>query len=581
MDGQPRSSTGLFSADRSWLLLLLVLILPLRVWLLTNTVVTARDSIVFIEYALQLDKSNWGDVVRGEHQHPGYPFVVWLASKPVCAIRGTTPEAMQLSAQLVSLVASLFLAALMFRLGIRLWDRYVGFWGALLFQFLPGSAHHLSDGISEALFLLCVASAFLLFVRGIQTKRSLPFALGGAFAGAAYLTRPEGLIVLAAFVLFWLGYQFSARTRWPWRSWLVAGTAAVMACVLVGSVYVATTGRLSGKPNSALDHALAAPLPDEVGSVFFASVWASNFVASSNLFVQLGQTLRALAFEVGQGFHYGGCIPLLWALVFCRRRIAARPEFRMLPIYAFIHAGALVYLGVKASYVSERHVLPLVMIGSYLCVLGVVDIAAKLVGVWSFLRRTETSPFAVTRFAVLLFMPLLAVCMTKTLQPLHGNRVGNREAGIWLAQHICTGDDVVDEHKWSQYYSGMKFNGLMRPFAGEAKRYTVVTRLDRPRWRGSGRRISQQDRTDGGRARLPVARECGQRQGPHRGLRNGMQSAEGTCRRNGRGAAGQPSARVNHRARRRASRMKSPRDVRYPGSSTSPPPLRRSNSLNA
>src|SRR5262245_58802169 len=39
--------------DWQWLLLLLVLVIPLRGWLLFNTEVAARDSIGFIRYALR------------------------------------------------------------------------------------------------------------------------------------------------------------------------------------------------------------------------------------------------------------------------------------------------------------------------------------------------------------------------------------------------------------------------------------------------------------------------------------------------------------------------------------------------
>src|SRR5438552_5447359 len=101
---------GMTRAD--WLLIgvLLVLILPLRLWLIDNTEVTARDSIGYIRYALQFEQKDWKDVLKGNHQHPGYPVLVLLTSLPIRALDGaTTPENMELSAQLVNLVASLLL----------------------------------------------------------------------------------------------------------------------------------------------------------------------------------------------------------------------------------------------------------------------------------------------------------------------------------------------------------------------------------------------------------------------------------------------------------------------------------------
>src|ERR1041385_9210121 len=95
-----------------WLLLgvLIGLILPLRLWLLYNTEVTARDSIGYIRYALQFEQMPWHEVLLKNHQHPGYPVFVGLASVPVRALDGqTTPQNMELSAQLVNFAASLLL----------------------------------------------------------------------------------------------------------------------------------------------------------------------------------------------------------------------------------------------------------------------------------------------------------------------------------------------------------------------------------------------------------------------------------------------------------------------------------------
>ena len=546
MDGQSRSSAGPGWADRTWILLLLALVLPLRVWVLCDTEVTARDSITFIQYAHKFDLKPWSEVVSGEHQHPGFPVALWLVAKPLQALRGASAETMQLAAQLVSLVASLLLAVVMFRLGARLWSSYVGFWGALVFQILPGSGHHLSDGISEGLFLLFVASAICLFVRGAQDRRILDFALGGACAGLAYLTRPEGLLVFAAFGVFWLAYPFLAMPRWRFRSWTLALASAAAACVLVGSVYVITTGKLSIKPNSTFDLSLD-QAPDEASPILFASVWASSFVPSTDLRIQLGQTLRALVFEIGQGFHYVGCIPLVWALLFCGRRLAARPEFWLLPIYFAIHAVVLVGLGMRASYISERHVLPLVMLGSYACVIGVLQMSELALGFWARWRRTETSPVVVARLGALLLMPLLLLSLTKTLQPLHANRVGNREAGRWLAQHVHAGDIIVDEHSWSKFYSGLFFRAVEDkdlPPDPEAKRYTVVTRWIAHRRRRRSGRGSQRDREASRRSRLPVADEIAEREGARRRLRTAARCGrrDGTWRKRRPGAAGQPAA---------------------------------------
>src|SRR5262245_45329967 len=183
---------------KDWLCILLLfsLIVPFRAWLVYNTEVPARDSVGFVRYALHFEQFSWGDVLRRHHQHPGYPVAVWLVSMPVRALIGTTPESMQVSAQLASSLAAVLLLVPMYLIGKRLFNRQVGFWSALWFQLLPVCAHHLSDGISESTFLLFVAWAVYHLLVAFDRFTPSRFAVAGSFAGLAYLTRPEGALVL-------------------------------------------------------------------------------------------------------------------------------------------------------------------------------------------------------------------------------------------------------------------------------------------------------------------------------------------------------------------------------------------------
>ena len=126
-DQEPRSITKI-----DWLLIgaLVVLVLPLRIWLICNTEVTARDSIGYIRYALQFGEKPWHEVLEKNQQHPGYPVLVWLTSLPVRAWSGeTTPENMEFSTQLVNFIASLLLLVPTYLLGRQFFDRGISFAG--------------------------------------------------------------------------------------------------------------------------------------------------------------------------------------------------------------------------------------------------------------------------------------------------------------------------------------------------------------------------------------------------------------------------------------------------------------------
>lgn len=70
--------------DAAVLVLLLVLVLPLRLWLLGSAVATARDGIGYIRYALELERFPWREVCGEKHQqHPGYPLAILGVSEPL------------------------------------------------------------------------------------------------------------------------------------------------------------------------------------------------------------------------------------------------------------------------------------------------------------------------------------------------------------------------------------------------------------------------------------------------------------------------------------------------------------------
>ena len=77
-------------------------------------------------------------------------------------------------------------------------------------------------------------------------------------------------------------------------------------------------------------------------------------------------------------------------------------------------------------------------------------------------------------------MGLAAFGLPRMLQPLHINRAGQRAAGLWLAGHAHTWDDICDGHfGWAFYYAGRLFlpaQALVPPPNSRPTRYVVKGR---------------------------------------------------------------------------------------------------------
>ncbi|HLJ95656.1 MAG TPA: glycosyltransferase family 39 protein [Gemmataceae bacterium] len=432
-----------------WELALLAVLLLLaassRAWLLGHTEVAARDSVGFIRYALELERDPWKEVLRRNLQHPGYPIVLLTVSWPVrYFLGGTNAVSMQLSAQLASALAGVLLVIPMYFLGRDLFGRRVGFWGTALFQCLPVSARVMSDALSEATFLLFTATALLLAVRALRSYSVTGFALCGLFSGLAYWTRPEGALIAVAAGLVLVAMPFVAAGPQLWRRVLGCGIALLLVATVVSSPYALITGRLTNKPTprKLWETAVSAERSQNPGPLT-ASVLASY--APENLQDRHWWGLYAIATEVIKDFQYLSVLPLLLGMWWFRNRLKSGGGIWVLLVLCALHFLILWRLAVVVGYVSDRHVLVLVLCGVYLVAGGVLAISECI----TLMDRR--------RLSLMLFLVLIGLGLVEALKPLHANRIGHRQAGLWLAEHTELADPIVDPFCWAHYYAGRVF----------------------------------------------------------------------------------------------------------------------------
>lgn len=477
-------------SDRFYLLWLLLLLVPLKVWLIYNTEVSARDSIGYIRYALHFEEKSWRDTVLTHHQHPGYSFCLWLVSIPVRAVHGgLDADVMRVAAQITSALASLLLLLPMFYLGKSLLGSRAAFWACFLFQVLPTSAHHLVDGVSEPLFLLLVMTALWQGARGLQNGSRWCWAACGLFGGLAYWTRPEGLFVVAAAGLVLLACQLFSSARAAWRDFVMQGLClALPAAALVGA-YVLTTGAITRKLSpkfmmgwETMVRSEVPQVPDHAARVarrpgpLFANLHAAFLPKVQDYPTRFQLGLKVMFLEWLHAFHYLGAIGVGLGLLFFGRHLVGQRGFWLLVVYASLQAATLLVLAVQAFYVSDRHMMVIVMPNCYLMAAGLLE-AGRLLQ--SFLVQRSWGIRWAHVAPALLPIGLALFCMPRTLDRLHANRVGNHLAGLWLKEALRDGDIVVDDHCWSHYFAGQVFLEGKEPPVTSAYQplcYVVMTR---------------------------------------------------------------------------------------------------------
>jgi 4-amino-4-deoxy-L-arabinose transferase-like glycosyltransferase len=474
-----RQTSGRQELRRDLLLILILIlaVIPLRIWQICNTEVTARDSIGYIRIAWQLKEKPWSSVVKTADQHPGYPLVLLAVSIPIQHFLDA-PECMvmQWSAQLSSAFFGLMLIVPMFYLGKELYSRSAGFWTAAFFQAVPAGSRVLPDGLSEATFLFLAALGMLLAVHALRKGSPLLFGLAGLFSGLAYLVRPEGALVAAAAGLVLFATQIIARQRKEWKRAVLGACCLALGWGLIAAPYILAidgfTVKLSSKfiMNPALKQdqplgkeisANSKPAPEFASAVSSSvsgvptvlGVWLNDKNPSR---ATLG--LKAVCFEIAKGFGFVAWIPALLGMWWYRGILKTRPGSWILLIVSLCLFLLLWRLASVVGYVSERHTVLMILCGSFPAVAATLLIGQKVSG-WlmkfgpHFFRLANKSQL----IPAFLVLALIGSVLPKSFEPLHSNRSGFRDAGLWLAAHALPSDEIVDPYCWAHYYAGRVF----------------------------------------------------------------------------------------------------------------------------
>ena len=477
-----------------YLTILIVLAGAVRFWLMGHTAVAARDSIGFIRYALKLESEPWTQVIRTSEQHPGYPAALLVTSWPVRHwMGGTNASSMQVSAQLATTLAGILLIFPLYFLGCELFNPRIAFWGTAIFQCLPATARSTADGLSEGVYFLFAVTAIWLAARAMRTNSLTSFVLCGLACGCAYLTRPEGALILIAAGFVLLCMQFIPSQRRSWSRLALSGCCLCLAALLAGSPYFLVIGKFTNKPtpNDVIRGELKGRSPNGDLGLLKIAIPPNRFPAAAGTIAPLfaiyappgmqGRktwAIKAVFTEIIQAYEYLLIFAFLLGLCIFRKSLLVSPGAWTLAVMFVLQALILWRMAIVMGYVSERHVVMLV-----LC--GVFTVAAALDWLGAKLAASRIN-FMHVRWLAIAPLVICTFCwLPATLKTLHANRAGHKAAGIWLASHATADDTLVDPFCWAHYYAGRVFleDKAVQPTQSGHKKtsYAVLDQQEHPR----------------------------------------------------------------------------------------------------
>jgi len=338
--------------------ILLTIALCVGVYLISTTVIIAKDGVTFIEYAKNLESAPIKTMVK-EYQHPGYPFLILTAHRIAkIASGGSSLWSWIYCAQAVALIFRLLAVAVFYFVGKEIVGPRFSFLAILVLILLPKPAEYGSDALSDWPHIFFLSIGFLLLVRGAISSRWWVFGFAGLAAGMGYLIRPE-CAQLIVYGVLWLGLQLF------WSKRTISRRKAVVAVGLLLIGFLVTAGpymRLKGAvfPKKDVGRFASDAQQGEVyekrNQTGSDSIHAANY-ASINAIRALVELLEEVGDTVMWFFVPALLVGIYW---YFRERNWREPEKFFITALIALNILLMIWLYCGHGYISGRHTLPLV-----------------------------------------------------------------------------------------------------------------------------------------------------------------------------------------------------------------------------
>lgn len=477
-DAGPRGDARVIAALFGFALLV-------RIGAAAQIAVIFNDGPIFLEIAQQMAAGDWATAFAHQY-HPLYPLVV--------AGVETFVPALEPAARIVSLVAGSLAVVALYLFLRRAFDRRVALTGGALLALHPYAAEFSADVQSEGLYIALFLAAVACLWRALALRSARAAVAAGAFAGLAYLVRPEGLgVVLAGFGV--VGLRVAAR-KWSLLDGARFSAALGLGALLLVGPYVVHLHGLTGEWVLTQKKSLrqlttpaeeAAPLPPGApdrqrfrpppGRAASAGAARRPGAREASLLPAMLPGLRpgatrgpaardgflppALDALVDVVVVASGSLHLLFVLLvgfgvyLARGRPGERGVF--LAILVAVYAVAVYGLTLNVGYLSRRHVLvPLLPLFGYagLAVPVIGRALMRVVGLSADARGVRCAAVGLALVAL--------ITLPKTWSPQREERLATRRAAEWLAgREELVGPVAARKHR-DAYYARRAFIDFAR-----------------------------------------------------------------------------------------------------------------------
>ncbi|HEX5080700.1 MAG TPA: glycosyltransferase family 39 protein [Blastocatellia bacterium] len=199
----------------------------------------ATETDFYHYYAPDAERLAAGQFPQNPYQGPGYPATLAVVAK----LTGTSGDLFT-AGKWISVVCAVLCGLLVFVLFARLFGYWAGV-GAQILAIVSGEFPQFSiNAATDVFFLMLCLAALVVFTNDRIAPRRRA-ALGGAIAGAVYLTRYNGLFIAVALLIAITLLGFFKRR---WRERLALSAIFIAFFIVVSSPWLIANYRRHGSP---------------------------------------------------------------------------------------------------------------------------------------------------------------------------------------------------------------------------------------------------------------------------------------------------------------------------------------------
>jgi hypothetical protein len=415
-------------------------------WVIKHTEPTTSVGLRYIEQAQRIERDSWREGLFDGIDHPLHSLGIAAAHR---LFDGDGPASWQRAALFFSFTCAVLMVIPVYLVTVELFGENAAWLAAALVTVNPLTGSDVVNVLSENTFLLFWSFGLWGAVGFLRAGHFvwLPLAIGSG--AAAYLTRPEGMLLPVALAATLLILPMLRATRINWPRWWHALVLMLAGVLLLAGPYIAIKGGLGTKPGIARVLGLAEQSPPD------ALEREQPLPEDQTSFQRYGlATVRMF-----QAHCDALTLPLLpFAIIGIIPGVRPRGRARAWSFLAILLAGsalALVRLHATGGYLTARHALVPGTILTFCAAGGLAWVTSKvsIPGRWLGLGHEQLRPGPAV-WAALVALLVISPYVRSLGPSLPGPFAAYHSAGAWLAQNTRIDEEVLDLTDWSLYFSG-------------------------------------------------------------------------------------------------------------------------------